>query len=65
MEKLCTYFLKIIIFPIAELVMKTRGIYYYHKIKRMESWSKTKIENWQNKNLRKLVNYAYVNSAYY
>ena len=60
-----TYFLKIFIFPIAELVMKTRVIYYYHKIKRMESWNKTKIENWQNKNLRKLVNYTYVNSAYY
>ena len=58
-------FLKSIVFPMADLVMKTKLIYYYHKIKEMEEWSDKEIENWQNKNLRKLVSYAYLNSVYY
>jgi len=65
MDKLKSKILKKIIFPIGDLVMKTKLIYYYNKIKRMEGWSSEKIENWQNTELSKLVNYAYVNSVYY
>ena len=50
----------------SDLVMKTRLIYYYNKIRDMKDWSSEDIKNWQNTNLRiKLVNYAYLNSVYY
>ena len=65
MRKIYACFLEFIVFPLADKVMKTKLMYYYHKIKQMEKWSAVEIENWQFENLKKLIAYAYENTVYY
>ena len=65
MRKIYACFLEFIVFPLADKVMKTKLMYYYHKIKQMEKWSAVEIENWQFENLKKLIVYAYENTVYY
>ena len=65
MKKLYSSFLKTVVFPMADLVMKTRLIYYYNKIRDMKNWTSEDIDNWQNDKLIKLVKYAYFNTDYY
>lgn len=65
MSRLYSSFLKKLTLPIADYFMKTKIIYYYDRIKIMESWDSKKVENWQNEKLHKIVNNAYNNTKYY
>lgn len=63
--QLYTIILKGMILPIADKVMDTRVSYYLNLIKRMNTWTKEDIKNWQIKKLRNLINHAYLNTEYY
>jgi phenylacetate-CoA ligase len=65
MSKIYTIILKKIILPYADKVMKTKIIYYYKRIKKMQNWSKDDVSDWQNDKLQRLVYYAYHNTIYY
>ena len=51
--------------PIADLLFGTRVDYYCRYIKKMNNFSKQKINAWQNKMLRQLITHAYENTEYY
>jgi phenylacetate-CoA ligase len=58
-------FLKNIIFPFADLVSRTKIIYFYDLINEMQKWSRTDIYQWQFDHLKKLLTYAYAKSEFY
>jgi phenylacetate-CoA ligase len=51
--------------PLADHMMHTKIMEYYQLIKKMQTWSKDDISNWQNRKLKKLIKYAYCNTYYY
>jgi len=56
---------KNIVFPLADLVMRTKTWHYFRVIKDMNSWSQKKIEEWQSEKLADLINHSYNNTVYY
>jgi phenylacetate-CoA ligase len=56
---------KNIIFPIADLVMKTKAMHYLKVIEDMNQWDNKDIVSWQNKQLKDLINHCYYNTVYY
>lgn len=65
MIKIYSNILKKIIMPIADKAMKTRIIFWYKQLKKMNTYSKEEVTNWQNDKLRKLIKHAYDNTIYY
>jgi phenylacetate-CoA ligase len=65
MNKIYVKLLKSVMLPFADRVMSTKIMHYYHQIHRMRLWSNIEVENWQNKNLKRLINHAYNNTKYY
>ena len=57
--------LKKLIMPFADKIMKTKVIYFYHEIKKMQKLTKSEIKNRQNCQLKKLILHAYNNTEYY
>lgn len=54
-----------IILPIADKVMRTKLIYSYRQLKRLQSYSSEEIKEWQNIQLAKLVEHAFNHCNYY
>ena len=57
--------LKNVIISLADKVMGTRIMSYYHLINKMQAWSKEDILNWQIVKLKELIEHAYNNTEYY
>ncbi len=60
-----SFFRKKIIFPVADFVMKTKTIHYLKVIHEMNTWSRSKIDDWQRHKLVNLINHSYNNTVYY
>jgi len=54
-----------LIFPLGDIVLKTKLSFYYRKIKELRKYSADDIVNWQNQQLRKLIFHAYGCTVYY
>lgn len=65
MSKLHSNLIKTIVLPIADMAMKTNLASSYKLISRMQSYSSEEITNWQNKQLKFLIEQAYNHSKYY
>jgi len=57
--------LKKVIMPLADKVMNTKIMHYYDKIIKMQKLSESEINEWQNKNLKKLILHSFNNTEYY
>lgn len=64
-SKLKNLFLLNLIIPLADLIRKTYIKTYFSEISIMQNWSESKIEDWQNKKIKELVNHFYENTLYY
>jgi phenylacetate-CoA ligase len=62
---LYSFFLKNIIIPVGDLVMKTSVYKNIRLIKKLNKLDKEQINEWQNKKLQKLIKHAYENTDYY
>lgn len=65
MKKVRSIFIKSLILPIADSTMKTSISRSIRQIKRMRQFSKNEINNWQNQQLKQLINHAYNQTEYY
>lgn len=54
-----------VILPVADLVLHTGLPQWYRQLSRMQKWTPSQIEVWQNKQVRELVEDAYQYSPYY
>ena len=54
-----------VILPLAEKVMGLRPIYWYNQIRKMNTWTKQQVIDWQNQQLRAFVRHAYEHTVYY
>jgi len=57
--------LKNLIMPFADKIMKTKVIYFYHEIKKMQKLTKSEIRNRQDSQLKKLILHYNKNTEYY
>lgn len=51
--------------PVADLVLHTGLPRWYRQLSRMQEWTPSQIEDWQNKRIKELVRDAYQYSPYY
>ena len=56
---------KSLLLPLADRLMNTNIIGYYHEIEQMTSWNKAEIEKWRSLKLQNLIQHAYNNTIYY
>jgi len=54
-----------IVFPLADFVMGTCAMKWYKNINSMNKWTAEEMQNWQNRELEKLINHVYHNTVYY
>lgn len=54
-----------ILYPIGDLVLKTKVIPYYNFLQKSQWWSEDQLREWQNDKLRDLIQHAYVSVPYY
>jgi len=65
MNKIYSSLIKRIVLPVADKIIGTNISYFYKLIKKMNSFSKDEILNWQNQKLLCLLKHAYKNTKYY
>lgn len=65
MGKIKEYVLLNIILPITDLTFHTGLPKWYRQLSRMQKWTPSQIEDWQNQKLRDLIKDAYQYSPYY
>lgn len=53
------------VLPLAERFVGTCATKWYRQICRMQAWSRSEVEDWQNKELQKFVQHAYHHTVYY
>ena len=53
------------LFPLSEKIMGTCASIWYDRIGRMESWTRSDIESWQNARLQEFIRHAYNHTVYY
>lgn len=54
-----------VVYPLAEKIKGTNSIEWYHRIHKMNMWSREEIRVWQEEQLRKVVNQAYYHTIYW
>lgn len=52
-------------FPLADKLMGTCAMEWYHRISLMNTWTKEQIEKWQNEQLKSFITHAYNHTVYY
>lgn len=65
MSKISEIFRLHILLPLAELVKGTNTHQWYHRIEKMNTWSREEITEWQNQRLRDFLKHAYEHTVYY
>lgn len=53
------------ILPLAERVMHTKAMKWYHRIYEMNRWTPEQVREWQEEQLRAFVKHAYEHTVYY
>lgn len=64
-SRLKEFFLLEIAIPLGDKLMKTQTHKYYHLIRRMGSWSREEVCEWQLSHLQRLIKHHYENTPYY
>jgi phenylacetate-CoA ligase len=54
-----------ILLPLAEQLKGLRATYWYNQIRKMNTWTKQQVIDWQNQQLRAFVRHAYEHTKYY
>lgn len=65
MAKIKEYILLKIVIPIVDIIMGMKITYWYKEINRLSSLSRDEIIEWQNRQFRKLIRFAYEHTVYY
>lgn len=65
MSKIKEFFLLKMVFPIADVVMRTNVIHWYRQINKMENWSSDEVDKWQLQQLQYVLRHAYDHTVYY
>ena len=65
MAKIKEFILLKIVIPIVDMMMGMKIKYWYREIKRLNSLSRDEITEWQNRQFRDLIRFAYEHTVYY
>ena len=65
MAKIKEFILLKIVIPIVDMIMGMKISYWYKKINKLNSLSRDKITEWQNRQFRDLIRFAYEHTVYY
>ena len=65
MAKIKEFILLKIVIPIVDMMMGMKISYWYKKINKLNSLSRDKITEWQNRQFRDLIRFAYEHTVYY
>lgn len=65
MAKIKEFILLKIVIPIVDMIMGMKISYWYKEINKLNSLSRDKITEWQNRQFRDLIRFAYEHTVYY
>ena len=65
MANIKEFFLMNIVIPVVDTIMGMKIKYWYREIKRLNSLSRDEITEWQNRQFRDLIRFAYEHTVYY